>query len=301
MKISSIIERSSNDLGILDVLQDIEFQTLGLSSSDIDLSFCTFIDNEKYLDTISKNACMIITKPEIARQIRGKGVCVSNSPRISFFQLHNYLTKTDDYKYKKDFKKEVGSNCNISNLAYISENNVKIGDNVTIEEFVSIKENTIIGDNTIIRAGAVIGGEGFEFKRLPSGDVLPVIHAGWTYIGNDVEIQQNSCVDKAIYPWDSTIIYDNCKLDNFIHIAHGVKLGKGVFLAAGALTGGRTVIQENTWIGVGATVSNALTIGKNSSINIGAVVTRNLEDEASVTGNFAIDHDKFIQFIKSIR
>ena len=299
MKLSDILKQ--DDFDIAYIIEDKEFKTLGLAGADVDLKYCTFIENEKYIEAMSENACMVITKPEIADKLNDIGLCISENPRISFFKLHNYLSKISDYRLTEDFDTKIGNNCNISSLSYIAQKNVKIGSNVTIEEFVSIKENTIIGDNTIIRAGSIIGGEGYEFKRIEDGDILAVTHIGWTDIGNNVEIQQNTCIDKAIYPWDRTLIGNNCKIDNLVHIAHGVKLGKGVFVVAGSLLGGRTVIKENTWVGVGATISNGLTIGKEASINIGAVVTKSLEDNSNVTGNFAIDHKKFIEFIKSIR
>lgn len=301
MKLSDILRQANDDFDIACIIEDREFETLGLAGADVNLKYCTFIEDEKYIKTISENACMTITKPEIADKLKDIGLCISENPRISFFKLHNYLSKLSDYRLTEDFDTKIGNNCNISPLSYIAKKNVKIGSNVTIEEFVSIKENTIIGDNTIIRAGSIIGGEGYEFKRIQDGDILPVTHIGWTVAGNNVEIQQNTCIDKAIYPWDKTLIGNNCKIDNLVHIAHGVKLGEGVFVVAGSLLGGRTVIKENTWVGVGATISNGLTIGKESSINIGAVVTKSLEDNSNVTGNFAIDHKKFIEFIKSIR
>ena len=301
MKLSNILRQANDDFDIACIIEDREFETLGLAGADINLKYCTFIEDEKYIKAISENACMAITKPEIADKLKDIGLCISENPRISFFKLHNYLSELSDYRLTEDFDTKIGDNCNISPLSYIAPKNIKIGSNVTIEEFVSIKENTIIGDNTIIRAGSIIGGEGYEFKRIQDGDILPVTHIGWTDIGNNVEIQQNTCIDKAIYPWDKTLIGNNCKIDNLVHIAHGVKLGEGVFLVAGSLLGGRTVIKENTWVGVGATISNGLTIGKESSINIGAVVTKSLEDDSNVTGNFAIDHKKFIEFIKSIR
>lgn len=301
MKISEILRTMNNSLGTIEVIEDREFETLGLASAELDFKFCTFIDDEKYINSIANNATMVITKPDIAKKIEDKGICITDNPRITFFKLHNYLSNIPEYNFNAEFNTQIGRNSRISPLAYVSPKNVKIGNNVIIEEFVSIKENTIIGDNTIIRAGSIISGEGYEFKRMPNEEVLPVKHVGWTYIGNNVEIQQNTCIDKAIYPWDKTFIDDYCKIDNLVHIAHGVKLGKGAFIVAGALIGGRTVIKENTWVGVGATVSNGLIIGKNSRVNIGAVVTKDVGENCSVSGNFAIDHKKFIEFIKSIR
>jgi UDP-3-O-[3-hydroxymyristoyl] glucosamine N-acyltransferase len=300
MRLSQITDQFKEKLEISEVVQDNDFSTLALAVSEIDMDFCTFIDDAKYVDQISSNASMVITTPEISSLIRAKGVCISQSPRISFFRLHNHLVGSDEYMLSKNFKTEIGHGCRISDMACIADRNVRIGNNVIIEEFVSIKENTIIGDNTFVGAGTVVGGDGYEFKRLPNGEVLSVKHAGWTNVGSNVEIQYNVCIDKAIYPWDATMISDFCKIDNLVHIAHGVKLGKAVFLVAGSLIGGRTIIKDRTWIGVGATISNGLIVGEGARVNIGAVATLNVEDGSAVTGNFAIEHKKFIQFIKSI-
>lgn len=301
MKISEILKQADDKFGITEIVNDVEFETLALVIADIGLSYCTFLDDEKYIASINDKAKLIITTRAIAKDIKDKGICISENPRISFFKLHNYLTTQKNYRLTKEFETIIGKNCNISNLASIATKNVKIGNNVTIEEFASIKENTVIGDNTFIGSGTVVGGGGFEFKRLENSEVLNVKHCGWTKIGNNVDIQHNTCIDKAIYPWDETTINDYCKIDNLVHIAHGVKLDKAVMIVAGVLLGGRTVIKENSWIGVGATVSNGLIIGKDSKVNIGAVATRSIEDNMNVSGNFAIEHKKFIEFIKSIR
>ena len=134
---------------------------------------------------------------------------------------------------------------------------MRIGNNVVIEEFVSIKENTIIGDNCVIRAGSIIGGEGFEHKRNGE-DVLSVKHLGGVIIEDNVEFQQGNFVDKAIYPWDDTIIGENSKTDNNVHIAHADKIGKRVFIAASTCIAGRVEIGNDVWIGPGVTVTNGI-------------------------------------------
>ncbi|PPK45276.1 UDP-3-O-(3-hydroxymyristoyl)glucosamine N-acyltransferase [Clostridium algidicarnis] len=301
MRISEIISRSNDNFDITDTLKEEEFESLALASADLDFSFCTFIDNEKYVDNISKSARMIVTTDKIAKLINDRGICISKNPRISFFKLHNHLSKKDYYTKKYDFNSQIGHNCNISKLAHISEKNVKIGDNVTIEEFVAIKENTVIGDNCVIRAGAILSGEGFEFKRTENKEILFAKHCGKLIVKDNVEIQYNTCVDKAVYPWDETIIGEYSKLDNLVHIGHAAKIGDRCLLAANSLIGGRTVIGDDTWVGVSSTVSNGLIIGKGANLNIGCVVTKDVEDGMSVTGNFAIEHKKFIEFIKTIR
>ena len=291
MDISNIIKEAQNDFGILEITNKKEFETLGLANSIIDYDFCTFVDDLKFTKATANNAVMIITTKEITDKIEGKGLCISSSPRITFFKLHNYLVNKDYYRLNKKIKTQIGENCDINDKANIACNNVVIGKNVTIEEFVSIKENVTIGDNSKIRAGTIIGGEGFEFKRLEDS-ILSVRHIGGVKIGEAVEIQQNVAIDKAIYPWDDTLVGDFTKIDNFVHIAHGVKIGERVLIAAGSCIAGRTVIGNETWIGPKVVISNGLEVGNNCHIIIGSVVLSNLKENIKVFGNPARAYDK---------
>lgn len=274
------------------------FDYLALTASDVNGLLCVFLDNEKYINDVKENVRMIITVNSVAELLDSTsyGLCIVNNPREVFFHIHNYLS---DKRNKLDIKKKtiIGKDCSISDLANISKDNVKIGNNVVIEEFVVIREHTTIGDNSIIRAGSIIGGQGFEFKRLKEG-ILSVAHAGGVIIGENVEIQYNTCIDRGVYDWDDTIIGDNCKIDNLVHIAHGVKIGKNTMIVANTGIGGRTVIGKDTWLGFASTISNGIEIGNNARANIGSVVTKSIPNDSSYTGNFAIEHSIFMKNLK---
>lgn len=274
------------------------FEALGLIASEPSKSYCIFLDDDKYIDQIHEDVTMVITTPGLKETMVGRkfGLCIVENPRITFFELHNYMSTTKGYQRTK-YDTTIGENCHIHSLACIAKHNVTIGNNVTIEEFVSIKENTVIGDNTIIRAGSVIGGQGFEFKRNKD-NIESVAHAGGVKIDHDVEIQYSTMIDKAIYPWDNTEIGAFTKIDNLVHVGHAAKIRKSVMIVAHAGIGGRTEINNGTWIGFGAIIKNGLIIGKNARANMGAIVTKNIDDNTSVTGNFAIEHHRFIKELK---
>lgn len=300
MKLSTILNES-NLVEDFQFYEELEFETLGLAISSIDREFCTFLDNIDLAGEISDAAKMIITTRKLLPVLqkkygKEKGYCIVEEPRILFFELHNYLAKNATYIRPK-CKTSIGDGCKISDLACIAETNVVIGNNVVIEEFVVIRENTIIGDNVIIRAGAKIGGQGFEFKRK-SGQIFAVEHLGGVRIEKFAEIQYNTCVDKAVYPWDDTIIGEYSKIDNLVHIGHAVKIGDRTMIVAQSGVGGRTVIDDDVWIGFGTTIRNGISIENKSRVNMGAVVTKSVLSGQSVTGNFAIEHDKFIANMK---
>ncbi|GAA0818534.1 UDP-3-O-(3-hydroxymyristoyl)glucosamine N-acyltransferase [Clostridium tertium] len=296
MLLSEILALNNN----FELFREGDFSSLGLNISQADEKLLSFIESEKFLSQLSKSISCVITTKEMASKIpENIGVIISEVPRIDFFNLHNKLIRNKCYK-REDFETEIGENCSISPTAIISNKNVKIGNNVVIEEYVIIREHTTIKDNCIIRANTVIGGEGYEFKRYDN-KTIGVDHIGGVIIEENAEIQYSACIDKAIYPWDNTIIGEYSRIDNLVHIAHAVKVGKRCFITSKTTIGGRTIIGDDCWFGIGATVSNGLIIGNNSSISLGAVVTRSLKENSKVSGNFAIDHNKYIDFIKSIR
>lgn len=299
MKLSEILLKM-NYRNYYEIRNEKDFTYFGLSASKTDHELCVFIDTPKYIDQLGKNIKMVITNSENAAcfDLNHYGLCIVESPRSLFFDIHNFLSNEEMYK-RKITDSYIGKNCSISPLSVISPNNVFIGNNVVIEEFVVIRENTTIGNDTIIRSGSVIGGEGYEFKRVDD-IITSVKHLGGVIIGNNVEIQYNSCIDKAVYPWDNTIIGDYNKIDNLVHIAHAVKTDKNVMIVAQSGIGGRTVIKEDTWIGFGSTITNGIEIGRNARANIGSVVTKSIPDNGSFSGNFAIEHSKFLRFIKKI-
>jgi len=75
-------------------------------------------------------------------------------------------------------------------------------------------------------------------------------------------------------------------------IGHASKLEDHI-MVTGHCVIGRSHIKKNAWIGLGATVINGITIGENARVSIGAVVVSNVGDGETVTGNFAVSHDKF--------
>ena len=296
MKLSELVNKIEN----ISIYNDGEFDNLDYSNSKTRSRILTFINNEKYIHTLSESVTCIICDAKIAKILPNKyGICLSENPRLSFYLIHNCLCRDLNLYNKEEFETIIGDNCIIRDRKGISRKNVIIGNGVTIEENVIIRENVKILDNSVIRSGVILGGEGFQFNK--EGRIFFIEHCGGVEIGRNVEVQYNTCIDKAMFPWDNTVIGEETKIDNLVHVGHGAKIGKRCLIAANALIGGSSIIGNDCWIGVSVTISNGLIVGNNVSIKIGAVVTTNIADGSAVSGNFAIEHSKFIKFIKSIR
>ena len=71
---------------------DYSFDTLGLIESETELSICTFLDDKKYINKLSKHIKMIITTKDIVEAIRNEievgnlyaGVAIADNPRGFF-------------------------------------------------------------------------------------------------------------------------------------------------------------------------------------------------------------------------
>lgn len=298
MKLSELLKDYNINVRFV-IKNEKEFQTLALTQSPIMIPYCTFVEDVEYIKNISDFAVMAFVTENVADEIdlNKIGVCIVENPRIVFFKLHNALLESSEYA-RVCFDTQIGEKCKLSKLASIDKNNVLIGNNVIIEDFVKIHANTTIGDNCIIRSGTKLGGVDFEFKK-DNSEIFGVEHYGGLIINNNVEIQYNSVINRALYPWDNTLIDEYTKIDSNTMISHGVKIGKRCMITAGSVIGGRTVIGDDCWIGLSATIRNGITIGNGARINLGSVVTKDVTLGESVTGNFAINHSKFLFNLKN--
>lgn len=172
---------------------------------------------------------------------------------------------------------------------------VTIGNFVVVHEGVEIGDDVIIGDNTvlmskskihqkvIIGANCTIGGVGFGYEKEDSGNYLSIPHLGNVEIKENVEIGNNTTVDRAVL--GSTIIEENVKIDNLVHIAHGVKIGSNTLLMANSCVAGSTDLGENVWVGPSSSIMNKLNIGNNATIGAGSVVFKDIVGNTTVLGN----------------
>lgn len=284
----------------MDIVNDGYFDYLGPFSKKF-RNKLVFIQDEKNINNVIENidtiTCIICSsnlKDQIPQDL---GIAISKNPALSFYKLHNYIAQENPY-YQILPESFISQSADIHHTAFIDDN-VTISARCTIHPNVTILKGTILEEDVIIGPGCVIGGKGLRYLRIDN-EILPIAHVGGVILKKGVEIHSNSCIDKAVYP-DYTIIGEYSKIGNQVQIAHNVLVGRKCIIAGCSMISGSTVIGDDVWIGPNATVSNNLTIGQSANITLGAVVTKNVPDDMTVSGNFAIEHSKFINFIKTIR
>lgn len=124
---------------------------------------------------------------------------------------------------------------------------VKIGKNCILHSGVKVYAGCEIRDNVIIHANTVIGSEGFGFAQDDQGKYTKIPQLGNVVIHNDVEIGASCTIDRATM--GSTTIFEGCKLDNLIQVAHNVEIGAYTVIAAQTGIAGSTKVGSKCQIG----------------------------------------------------
>lgn len=237
----------------------------------------SFVDAEKYYGKMLNSPATIIIIDKAVDCPPGKTLLIHPSPFDAYVKL------------VKHFQPFIPATKLISDSAVIGEgtilqpgvfvgNDVSIGKNCLIHANVTINDHTIVGDNVIIQPGAILGSDAYYYKRKKEAQpqYQKMESCGRVVIGNDVEIGAGCTIDRGVS--GDTIIGDGTKLDNQVHIGHGVEIGKNCLLAAQVGVAGKTIIEDEVilWGQVG--VNKSLTIGK------GAVVYAQSGVPASIAG-----------------
>ena len=153
-------------------------------------------------------------------------------------------------------------------------NGAAIGTHCSLKPNVTIYHNVIIGDNCIIHSGTAIGCDGFGYVTENNiHEKIP--QTGNVVIGNDIEIGSNCAIDRATI--GVTSIGDMTKIDNLVHIAHNVKVGKGCLITAGFAVAGSTEIGDYCTFAGQVGIAPHVKIGSNSVFAAKSGVTKSLE------------------------
>lgn len=281
----------------VEVRRDGEFATLGLIGRPVE-GMLTFVESDELLTELPPAARCVITTSALASRVPADvGLAIAATPRRSFYVAHNALAASGFYRPARSTV--VAADASVHPTAYVEPTGVEIGPGARIGAQAAVLAGSIVGRDAIVGPGSVVGGDGFEFKRF-GDEILRIEHAGEVVLGDRVEIQANCTIDRGLFR-DVTRLGNDTKLDNLVHIAHNCVIGERCLIAACAMVAGSVHLGDDVWIGPGAAISNQLTIADRASVSIGAVVTRDVGPGERVSGNFAIDHDRFLSFLRTIR
>ncbi|AEG31729.1 UDP-3-O-(3-hydroxymyristoyl)glucosamine N-acyltransferase [Thiomicrospira cyclica] len=185
----------------------------------------------------------------------------------------------------------IGSHCRIAAGS-------KIGARTRIDNNVSILHNCEVGNDCHIKSGAVIGGDGFGFAPH-QGRWLKIPQVGRVIIGDRVSIGSNTCIDRGAL--EDTRIGDDCIIDNLIHIAHNVSVGKGTAMAAQVGIAGSTHIGEYcVFAGQAGVVGHTRIADKTTLMARGGIIA-NIDESGVYSGFPAVPHAQWQKTIIQTR
>ena len=163
-----------------------------------------------------------------------------------------------------------------------------VGEDCVIHSQASIRERVVIGHRVTLLDGVVVGSDGFGFARQKDGTHLKIPQHAGVVIEDDVEIGANSTIDRPAV--GETRISAGTKIDNLVHIAHGVAIGRRALLAAQVGIAGSTVVEDDVMVAGQSGVNGHVRVGKGAIIGAKSAVLQSVDAGAFVTGHPAIQH-----------
>ncbi len=146
---------------------------------------------------------------------------------------------------------------------------VAIGDGVTIGEDCELFEGvtcypgTSLGERVRVHAGTRLGADGFGYIfRNGAHEKIP--HVGQCVIESDVEIGANTTIDRGSI--DDTVIGAGTRIDNLVHVAHNVRIGRLCLLMAQVGIAGSVQVEDGVILAGQVGISGHHTIGKGARL-----------------------------------
>ncbi len=188
---------------------------------------------------------------------------------------------------------EIGNNAVL--LAHVViYRGARIGDNFFAHAHAVVREGCQLGNRVLLQNGVVIGADGFGFAKDDSGHWYKILQPEPVVIEDDVEIQANSCIDRASV--EKTQIGRGTKIDNLVQVGHGSRIGEHSLLASQVGLGGSTKIGNHVILTGQVGVVGHCTVGDGAVVTPQSGVAGDIEAGAIVSGAPAVDHKLWLKY-----
>jgi UDP-3-O-[3-hydroxymyristoyl] glucosamine N-acyltransferase len=203
----------------------------------------------------------------------------------------------------------IGEGAHIGPYCFVDEN-VEIGRNAVLHSFVTVYRDARIGDDffahahavvregcrighrVLLQNGVVIGADGFGFAKLPDGSWRKTLQAGTVVLGDDVEVQANSCVDRATI--GETRVARGAKIDDLVLVGHSSSVGEDSLLCGQSGLAGTTTVGNRCILAGQVGVAGHLTIGDGATITAQSGVPNDVPAGVLYSGYPAIDNKQWL-------
>ncbi|HEU6449428.1 MAG TPA: UDP-3-O-(3-hydroxymyristoyl)glucosamine N-acyltransferase [Verrucomicrobiae bacterium] len=197
-----------------------------------------------------------------------------------------------DSTAKIDSTAHIGPNCVVGPRVQIGARSVlmggnqvgrdcRIGDDACLFPNVVIYAKCQIGNRVSIHAGTVIGSDGYGYV-FDEGRHRKVLQAGNVIVHDDVEIGSNTSIDRGAL--GSTVIGQGTKIDNLVHVAHNVVIGRHCLIMGQVGFAGSTRLGDYCVIASQSGIAGHLKLGNQSVVGAKSGVMRDIPDGETVLG-----------------
>lgn len=256
----------------------------------------TFLSNPKYSNFLETTSAIAVVVHESIVIKEGMNYLQSDDPYAVFAKLSSIFKKQDP---DKDLplihpsavispSSNIGKNVTLGANVVIGHDCI-IEDNVIIKSNVSLVQDVHIGENSIIHSNSILGSDGFGYAPSKAG-YIKIEQLGKLIIGSNVEIGAGCSIDRGAL--DNTEIHEGVKLDNQVHIAHNVIIGKDSAIAACCAIAGSSVIGKNFQMGGLSGVLGHLSICDDVIIGAHTLITKNIKKPGNYIGIMPAQNQK---------
>ncbi len=278
----------------------------------------TFVDNPRYIPRLSStNASAVIVAEDLAVPagsrfaiLRSKTPYVDFARAVALFLPSSAPAKGIDTLSAIAADVRIGADVSIGPFVTVGAGasigartvvyphvaigpGASVGDDCVIHSQCSIRERAVVGNRVLLHDGVVVGSEGFGFAKQPDGTHLKIPQGAPVVIEDDVEIGANSTIDRPAV--GETRIQAGTKIDNLVHVAHGVSVGRRVLLAAQVGVSGSAVIEDDVILAGQVGVAGHLRIGKGAMATAQSGIPNSLEPGEYVSGSPAMPHQDWLK------
>jgi UDP-3-O-[3-hydroxymyristoyl] glucosamine N-acyltransferase len=222
-----------------------------------------FVDNEKYFSQAIYSSASAIILNKVVECPPNKALLIVDNPFEAYNNLSLRYMPFVPMRATISDSATIGAGTIIEPGAVIG-NHVNIGENCLIRANTVICDHTQIGNNVEIYPNSVIGSNAFYYHQKSDKSYESWHSIGRVVIENDVRIGACCSVDRGVS--GDTIIGEGTKIDDQVHIGHGVVVGKHCIIAAQTGIAGKTIIQDYVTIYGQVGISKGLVIGEGAVI-----------------------------------
>jgi UDP-3-O-[3-hydroxymyristoyl] glucosamine N-acyltransferase len=193
---------------------------------------------------------------------------------------------------------EIGRNAVLHSLVTIYRN-ARIGDDFLAHSQTVVREACTIGNRVILQNGVVIGADGFGFAKRPDGRWHKIMQRAPVVIEDDVEIQANSCIDRATV--GETRIRRGAKIDDLVLVGHACEVGEDAILCGQVGLAGSTSVGNRCILAGQVGSAGHLEIGDGATITSQSGVPSDVPAGALYSGYPAMENKLWLRVMVALK